>query len=242
MTAYRTISPDPGHSWIPRRSQIVPYRNGYYAEFTTSRLSEFWLNDGGNNGESPLPVQFLNTAAKQRSPSGADLSWSTASEIDIDHFDLQRADGDPAYKQGDFVLLGSVNSGGASPQQQDYGYTDTAGGSATNYYYRIKAVDAFGNYSYSKTIAVQAGDGTKWQYYPNPSSGLYTLRYQLGNGQIAEMNIYNSLGVLTATQSLIGTGSPASTTLDLRGKSHPAGVYFVKILSPVNTTLKLIKY
>ncbi|MBK8611786.1 MAG: hypothetical protein IPL84_18105 [Chitinophagaceae bacterium] len=31
---------------LPANTEIVPYDNGYYAEFTVNSFSEFWLNNG----------------------------------------------------------------------------------------------------------------------------------------------------------------------------------------------------
>ena len=45
---------------LPANTEIIPYDNGYYAEFPVNSFSEFWLNNGGAGGIHPLPVNLVN--------------------------------------------------------------------------------------------------------------------------------------------------------------------------------------
>ena len=245
-----SISDDLYGSWSfldSSRVRIVPYGRGYYAEFTTDHFSEFRLNNGGPDGKSWLPVNIKSFTARKVSSTSADLQWSTAAEIDIDHFEIQRADGDAARAKGNFITRGTLASKGSSRQQQDYSFQDPdssrngATGDPGPVWYRIKAIDVYGHYSYSPPASVLFSNETKWLVFPNPSSGHFTLQYQLDNGQTAEMDIYNAVGVRVGRKVLTGSGSIQTTDLDLSRAAYPAGVYFVKVLSPENKVFRLVK-
>ena len=222
---------------------IVPFEKGYYAELAIDdlRFSEFRLNNGGYEGESPLPVDMLNLSVLNVPPREADLRWSTASEIDIDHFEVERAEGNDAYSQGNFVRRGTVRSKGAAMGQQDYLFADRDSSFNGAYYYRIKAVDSYGQYAYSDVLPALFANGASWQLYPNPSRGLFTLSGQADAAQTVEYGVYNVLGICVGRGRSRGTGFLQTITIDLSGGKYPAGVYSVKLFTPSTQVLKGVK-
>lgn len=126
-------------------------------------------------------------------------------------------------------------------------YTWNPGGPGTNITvsptvtanYTITGTDANGcvnsstftqNVSTCAGIVTLSGVEAQISVFPNPTSGIITLRGAEGNGSIS---VYNLLGELVHTELPTAT---ASFTLDLSGQ--PNGIYFIKI---GNSNTKIIK-
>jgi len=118
---------------LPSSSNSIP--PGYYMLFI--------LNSNG----VPSVAQIINVNSSNALPPGApsslgatatstssvSLSWSAGSGS-IDHYEIQRA----TNKNGPFTTLSNTNS---------TSFTDSSLSSTTTYIYRVRAVDAQGNYS-----------------------------------------------------------------------------------------------
>jgi hypothetical protein len=154
---------------LPANTEIIPYDNGYYAEFSVNSFSEFWLNNGGINADVALPVNLLSfEAAKQNKKSL--LHWSTGSEINTNRFNIERsADG------RSFTAIGTVAATNQSIRA-DYNFTDAQPFSGLNYY-RLKIIDNAGTFSYSPVRKLNfSGDGIDITVYPNPvNNGTVTI-------------------------------------------------------------------
>ncbi|HET6993625.1 MAG TPA: fibronectin type III domain-containing protein, partial [Chitinophagaceae bacterium] len=137
-----------------RKVKIVPYEKGYYAEFKVKDLSEFRLNSGGPDKQSYLPANILSFSAIKSSNATTDLAWTIASEINIVRYEIEVAKGNEAFANDQFTLLGQVSSPGATAQNRSYSFADITPGKTGVLYYRIKIIDEFGNYSYSRSIPV----------------------------------------------------------------------------------------
>ncbi len=111
-----------------------------------------------------LPIELLHFRA-QRQGSSVALDWATASETNFAFFEIERS--------RDGVLFEKIGTqaGQASP----YFFLDEAplltpleGGRGVNYY-RLKAVDLDGSFSYSPIAAVLLEENKPaWQVFPNP--------------------------------------------------------------------------
>lgn len=223
------------------RVRIVPFEKGYYAEFSTQDFPEFWMNDGGPGHESPLPVEWLSETATVAGPGKVGVNWTTASEINLDHFDLERAAGNNAYARGVFTLVTRQTAAGPSTGSLQYTGTDAGNDPTGVYYYRIRAVDPYGNYSFSPIMPVFFSGEMSWQVYPNPSTGIFRLQYQLAPGASVEADIYSITGVLMGTKVLQGNGFVQTALLNLGGAAYPAGIYFMKVRGAENRVIRLLK-
>ena len=118
---------------MPANSNLCP--PGYYMLFV--------LNSNGvpsvariinvNSANAAPPGAPSNLVATATSTSSVSLSWSAGSGS-IDHYEIQRA----TSKNGPFTTLPNTSSTSA---------TDSSLSSTTTYIYRVRAVDAQGNYS-----------------------------------------------------------------------------------------------
>ncbi|ARS36602.1 hypothetical protein [Pontibacter actiniarum] len=142
---------------------------------------------------TPLPVELISFSGVA-SANGVALQWSTASEENNSHFEVERsADG----KQ--FEQIGSVQGHGTSSVMQRYRHLDSRPLPGQNYY-RLKQVDYDGQFEYSKVIAVATAEGLAKQLQimlsPNPCRN--------GDCNVSLIVPYQQREVLVQLQDLSG--------------------------------------
>jgi len=79
------------------------------------------------------------------------IEWKTSDEGNTTKFEIERSASNP----DNFIFIKSIS---ASGNNSYYSYQDNAvnfkGGSSSIYFYRLKCIDASGNYTYSNSISV----------------------------------------------------------------------------------------
>lgn len=184
-----------------------------------------------DGGIKNAPGVVLPLIVNQFSGNYADgiiqLGWSTYSEINIEHFDIERStDGN------NFRKIGKVNAaGGQLSSNANYTYLDITAERGTNYY-RLAMVDNNGNYSYSKTIMVNVDIKgiSVMVVYPNPFSKRVQIRVNADKAEKVAINIINSNGVLMSTQEAhtqVGDNNIAISKVD----ALPGGIYYIEVVS-----------
>jgi hypothetical protein len=155
------------------------------------------------------------------------LGWNTYSEINIDHFDVERSTDGTNFRQIGRVttVSGQLNS------NINYNYLDITAQRGTNYY-RLAMVDNNGNYTYSKSIMVNVDiKGISVMIvYPNPFSRRVQIRVNADKAEKVAINIINSNGVLMSTQEAhtqVGDNNIAISKVD----ALPGGVYYIQVVS-----------
>jgi hypothetical protein len=121
-------------------------------------FSDFGL--GMLNGTT-LPVTWLSVAAT-REANGAKVTWSTASELNNERFEVQRSS-TAAFTS--YITVGSVAGRGTSSQVNRYSFLDADFSGVA--YYRIRQVDYDGTSSLSRIVGLN--EATEWAVYPNPA-------------------------------------------------------------------------
>lgn len=120
---------------------------------------------------APLPVELIYFNASFNGKS-IDIEWETASEINNDHFTLERS-----VDMQDFVAIclniPSKAQGGNSTSILSYKLTDNSILPGL-YYYRLKQTDFNGNHKYSdvEAIEVKGFDDFTFEVAPNPCDGI----------------------------------------------------------------------
>ena len=206
----------------------VPFDKGYYAEFSVKDFSEFWLNNGGFDNNTPLPAELISFTATK---NGSDvlLKWTTASEQDVDHFEVEVARGNQDYILGQFIKLGDQPSAGNSTTEQHYVFTDQELNKSGNRYYRLRIVDIDGRVKYSPVRIVSFNTEFTWQVYPNPSDGRFTLSSQAMPGEWIRLRVLNTDGKTLKEQELRGTGFAQSIPVDLSHPGFAPGIYLLEV-------------
>lgn len=192
--------------------------------FGSSELGEFSLDPSrvsscGESGASALPVEFLYFIGASNQGS-VELSWSTATEKNNDHFEIENSvDG------LSFSKIGEVKGNGTTNEVMKYAFVDESPQGIESYY-RLKQVDYDGQHAYFNTIRVQITASSGIKIYPNPTSTNSTLVVQLNNS--LEPGLVNvELTDLTGRiiQKKLGHGN----SFELSTKSLVKGTYFVRV-------------
>jgi hypothetical protein len=118
----------------------------------------------GNLNCSVLPVSLLSFTASHKDDF-IRLNWSTASEINNDHFSLERAGSDLV-----FYPIAFVKGHGNSNSTIGYSFNDHDELTGI-LYYRLRQVDFNGTSVYSDVIAVRAAATDKFALNPTISDG-----------------------------------------------------------------------
>jgi len=114
---------------------------------------------------SPLPVALVNFKVGAVTSTSVALTWSTASEENLDKFVIERSSDEKL-----FTAVGNVNAAGNSKKMLNYNFTDET--PATHkLYYRLKSVDLDGKYEYSSVVVADLEGAKELSLYPNPSNG-----------------------------------------------------------------------
>ncbi|MBL0130412.1 MAG: T9SS type A sorting domain-containing protein [Chitinophagaceae bacterium] len=176
------------------KNTIVPFDKGYYAEFKVKDFSEFWLSNGGLNNNTPLPLRLISFNAKKKNNKDVLAEWVTASEFNVNRFEIEVAQGNSGYQQNQFSKIGQIGSLGNSTREQRYNFTDLENNKTGVRYYRLKIIDNDGSFSYSPVRPVLFANDLQWQVYPNPSAGIFYLVYQVPEGEPLTLRIFDATG------------------------------------------------
>ncbi|OQP47144.1 hypothetical protein A4H97_06445 [Niastella yeongjuensis] len=201
----------------PSNVDIIPYDNGYYAEYQVSHFSEFWINSGGTGQNTPLPMVLgMFTATKNNAT--ALLQWTTLQETNTREFVIERSSDGIHYE-----AIGSVPANGNTSSVTKYQFTDKQMATGVNYY-RLKTVDidAKGAYSSVRTLNNSDNDFTI-SLLPNPATkGMVYVNTSVNCNRI---EIRDAIGRLIKTVHVKGTNIP----VDIQ-QLHK-GMYFITVVT-----------
>jgi hypothetical protein len=158
--------------------------------------------------DSVLPVD-LTRFEGQGKDQQVELSWTTASELNNDFFEVQRSSDGRIFEP-----IGKVDGNGTRSTPLDYAFTDRAPKAGVNYY-RLRQVDFDGAFEYSNVIAVEVKDkGGEIGLFPNPASEMVEVRLPLSwsDGQ-AEVRIRDVAGRVVRHFPMQAVEGPVSFTL-----------------------------
>ena len=181
-----------------------------------------------SSNTSTLPVKFLSFHANCKGAQ-VEVKWSTVSESNNQHFNLETSTDKLNWKQ-----LVRVNGAGNSSAVKNYSYINTITTSGVNFY-RLQQVDFDGTYTYSGVITTTPCNesATVINLSPNPVKGLLHIN-QLGNNtqNIKSVSVINSLGKISHDENV--------STQEIDFSNKPNGVYFVYIEFESETIIRRI--
>lgn len=168
-----------------------------------------------------LPVKLVSFDAVNKQ-NKVYCSWTTASELNNDYFEVQRS----FLRDEKWETIAKVAGQGTTITNTSYTATDDLAGIALlprTLYYRLKQTDFDGNVSYSITKKVTlAKNQEEVHVYPNPSKGIFTLSNPATSALLIQLIDVSGLVVSE------NTVQPNSLTeYDYTGLA--TGVYFIKI-------------
>jgi hypothetical protein len=206
----------------------IPFDKGYYAEFKVKNFSEFWLNNGGFDKNTPLPAELISFTARKKNGKDVLAEWTTASENNVNRFEIEVAKGNTGYQQNQFIKSGELRSQGNSVLEQRYQFTDLEPGKSGVYYYRLKIVDNDGAFKFSPIRPVVFDEEIKWQVFPNPSSGIFNLAYQASDGEGITVKLYDVTGKTVKQYYLTANGFVQKLSIDLHEQGFANGLYLLE--------------
>jgi hypothetical protein len=179
---------------------------------------------------NPLPVEWLSFTGEVKQNDGH-LYWSTATEMNSSHFEIQRtSDG------RSFVTIGQVTASGNSAVQSNYQFVDASKPEGKQYY-RLKQVDFNGEYDYSFPVLLDFGlTLSALLIAPNPSDGIFNLMNRTGEVIIADL--YNPQGKLIQNITI-----QPNESVNVNLSNESAGVYLVRhIMNDAVYAIKVAVY
>ncbi|MGI4870486.1 MAG: T9SS type A sorting domain-containing protein [Janthinobacterium lividum] len=125
-------------------------------------------------GSNPLPVSLTSFTAQPITNRDARLDWTTASETNNDHFDIERS-----FDGVSFAKIGQLAGQGTKLTSTAYTLTDAgvAAKASGPVYYRLRQVDTNGTEAYSPVQAVRftTTATASLGLYPNPATSATSL-------------------------------------------------------------------
>ncbi|MDI3322734.1 S8 family serine peptidase [Pinibacter soli] len=205
---------------------VMPYNNGYYAEYKVDRFSEFWINNGGPNNDVPLPLTLLAFTADVKNAKGI-LNWQTTKEINTQSFIIEKSLDGIQFKQ-----IGAVPAKNNGTVINNYSFVDDNLATGKNYY-RLKMTDLDGRYTYSQIRAISYNQNNfDVSIYPIPATG--NMVYIKTSANCSSIELKDMTGKrLTFTKT-----SGKQNTLYISGIS--SGVYVLVITTDAGTRVEKI--
>ena len=198
---------------LPANTDIIPYDNGYYAEFPVNSFSEFWLNNGGGTGTQPLPIILISFEAIKKNNKVL-LQWSTSNEINANKYIVARSVDGINYSG-----IGTISANNSIGTNQ-YSLTDVQPKTGLNFY-RLKMIDKDASFRYSPVRKINFSDGDEILIYPNPvADGKIFI---VSSVNVTRAMLYDAAGKTVKVFSLQGTNN----NLDLTGIAK--GIYQLKV-------------
>ncbi|MBL0183957.1 MAG: T9SS type A sorting domain-containing protein [Chitinophagaceae bacterium] len=189
--------------------------------------------DGGYKefGTGALPILLVDFTAKESNGSNI-LNWNTASEINSDHFNIERStDGRNYYS------IGRVNASGFSSTEVKYSFTDVSPADGKNFY-RLVMTDRDGSFEYSKIVAVTNRKNQSISFgYVNLSNGTGSANITINSSKMQPAN----LSIIDATGRII-LNTPVHLQAGTNNviKNIPSisnGVYYVRLFTTDETVV-----
>lgn len=180
----------------------------------TSSFSEFSVYST-NSTANPLPVELIDFVGV-RSGRDIKLTWSTLTEINADHFEVEHSvDG------LEFSTVGRVDSYGNSSELRKYEFLDQDVRTGVHYY-RLKMVDFDETYEYSSIVQITPDLSDKRiLVYPNPTTDFIQVE-GIEISYVSQLTMYDLTGKLFKTQSSMETSTISVSDL-------PKGQYLMRL-------------
>ncbi|TAE74634.1 MAG: PKD domain-containing protein [Bacteroidetes bacterium] len=203
----------------------------HYVELTNINSFSPW--SVGNNSD-PLPVSLVSFTAQRQTENQVKLTWTTATEINNQGFDIEKSIDGIIFEK-----IGFVDGLGNSSVGKTYTFIDQ---NQDAFYYRLKQKDFNNDFAYSEIKFVEGNGNDNLIVFPNPTIGNISLKLPrkvnpniVGKIRLVDINgkeIRNFEGKMGQAESILKTMIP-----DLE-----AGVYVIDVRTTAgNWQQKLIK-
>jgi hypothetical protein len=206
-----------GTAWLAGVAGVSGSASGSYTQGRAG-ITSFSPFGVGSNGA--LPVELISFAA-YRNGNFADLKWTTAGEINNDHFTIERS-----TNGKDFTALTQIRGAGTFQGLTDYSYSDDISKLEGTVYYRLIQTDHDGTSTVSKTVTLEKNPRMPVEFtvYPNPSDGHITVEGTSANEGEVSLKVIDLLGRTVMEKNVHTSQLRYQSGLDL-----PMGVYTIQL-------------
>jgi hypothetical protein len=179
------------------------------------------------DNSNPLPIELVRFSG-ECDGNVVNLSWTTASEVNVSHYEVERTlDGVHFDKVTEVVAIGFSNNLHSYNATDEHPYAGTA-------YYRLKSVDLDGSVDYSDLIATgcQTNDNVEFSFqnaYPSGDGNL-NLVFTAEQNESFDASIFDMSGKLIASTSGIAGVKGNNQDKMFIGDLAP-GIYVVNLLN-----------
>lgn len=172
----------------------------------------------------PLPVTLVKFDVSTLSTSIL-LSFSTATERNNSHFEVERSNDGTTFEK-----IGEVAGKGNSVELTNYTFEDKNPLSGVNYY-RLRQVDFDGKFEYSAVRSVVFGSTKKVTVFPAPVAAVMTVQLDEAFNNDAQWQITDMAGRLVAE----GVFAAEQNQLAIPVNALTEGVYVLRIVAAQET-------
>jgi hypothetical protein len=183
-----------------------------------------------NVSQTPLPIELLGFTAELSENKEVELTWSTATEKNNDHFEIERS-----LTGKDWELVALVPGAKNSSTRKYYSSKDEHPYNQLSYY-RLKQVDLNGRFTNSPIISLDLENQLDWSVdlYPNPSKGEITIQGPVE--ELQNFEVYDVTGRQQDLGAVVNYLNANKIILDLT--EWKSGVYFFKSKSVIRKFIK----
>lgn len=222
-TTTMAVKTSPGHGSLYKKSGKFLFRpeSNYDGPdtftYTVSDEAGMTTNEGKvtlDISSVPLPVTLISFEATKQE-SNTLLTWITSSELNSDHFEIERSTDAKTWS-----YYGEVQAVGNSRVANTYTFVDSIPESGMNYY-RLKMIDLDGTFTYSRIRSVDFPEFTWAKLFPNPVNDV--LQVVINNRRVRKIRLIDSYGRTMHTTQV----TSSSLRVDMKG--YVPGVYFIHL-------------
>jgi fibronectin type 3 domain-containing protein len=207
----------------------------YYYRITTVDIHGNESAATSQLGNTALALELASFSATSVGPDGVILSWTTATETDVNGYTAERRqDNEPAFLT---VPNSFVAGHGTSSEPHTYTFRDQSAPVGL-VWYRMKQTYRTGTESYSTPIRVQVQTTELapkvfqlMQNYPNPFNPSTEIKFSVSTTARATVEVYSIVGqrVTVLFDGVAQAGQYYRATLN--GTNMASGLYFAKLRS-----------
>lgn len=203
------VAHNTGANWFREATSGTPTGDNSAGTVTATGVSTFSPFALGSSDALALPLELLTIKAIEQDQKAV-IMWTTASETNLDIFEVQRS------KDGKtFAQVGTVKAEGKAA---NYSFIDAQPINGINYY-RLKSIDIDKTFEYSQIVSLQ-NNKTKAniKVYPTATTGMLTV--ESNGSQVEDVTIFNYVGQVVLT---------AKYTNNLNISHLPSGMYLLQV-------------
>ena len=178
-----------------------------------------------NTSGGPVPVTWLSFEAEKHNETQVLLTWSTASELNNDRFEVQRSTGGE-----DWIKIGEVQGAGTTSEVSNYNWVDEYPEGMN--YYRIRQIDFDGVDDFTKVQIVRFAGESSVVVYPNPTLTDITVLFDNTEKQEVLISVTDQFG------RLLQEINTRENNLAISLENFAEGVYYVSVKGQVFKVIK----